>query len=430
MLTSAKRKSAHVHIGRAGVDGRHPDITRMKKAGSAWRNRPLQFQLRWKRCLLLDSVRDGSGSGVSASSSGVSSDNGASSGGVGHDFGASSSGGISRSGSGISSHRISSGRSGFRGRHCVGGRSFGRGGGGGVSSLLAASSKQTKAGHSRQRQSSLHLGNLRKYIRAVPARLAPYIETTPLRSTKIQAQKHRMSNASAPAGATPPPVSPPSATGDERILLAISLAAGLGYPFLEGHFGTIADIFLKGLAVSALALAATCNRGSGFRWLAAIMAAGALGDILLEMPGTFLLGGGSFALGHCLAIGFYGTNRRSPVPVLDRIAAAALILYGLAMPTLVMPAGAPVGAETLYSVLLCGMAAAMLLSRFAWPVGGVGALLFVVSDTFLIMRLGGTIIGGNLVGGAMVHGLIVWFTYYFGQALIYLGVSRRLRAGG
>jgi hypothetical protein len=46
------------------------------------------------------------------------------------------------------------------------------------------------------------------------------------------------------------------------------------------------------------------------------------------------------------------------------------------------------------------------------------------------MRLGGTIIGGNLVGGATVHGLIVWFTYYFGQALIYLGVSRRLRTGG
>jgi uncharacterized membrane protein YhhN len=208
-------------------------------------------------------------------------------------------------------------------------------------------------------------------------------------------------------------------------LLIISLTAGLGYPFLEGHFGTIADIFMKGLGVSALALAATCNRGAGFRWLAAIMAAGALGDILLEVPGAFLLGGGSFALGHCLAIGFYGTNRRSPVAVFDRIAAAALILYGLAMPTLVMPAGAPVGAETLYSVLLCGMAAAMLLSRFAWPLGGIGALLFVVSDTFLIMRL-----GGSLVGSAMVHGLIVWFTYYFGQALIYLGVSRGLRAGG
>ena len=113
-----------------------------------------------------------------------------------------------------------------------------------------------------------------------------------------------------------------------------------------------------------------------------------------------------------------------------RVAAAALlIIYGLAMPTLVTPAGTPVGAETLYSVLLCGMAAAMLLSRFAWPpkagpLGAAGALLFVLSDTFLIMRLGGT-----LVGGATVHGLIVWYSYYLGQLLIFLGVARGLRAG-
>lgn len=218
------------------------------------------------------------------------------------------------------------------------------------------------------------------------------------------------------------PTSPPVAARDERLLLAISLAAGLSYPFLDGQFGTIADIFTKGLGVSTLALAALCHKGTGFRWLAAIMAAGALGDILLEVPGAFYLGAGSFALGHCLAIGFYTLNRRMPLLLRDRGAAAALILFGLAMPALVTPAGTAVGAETLYSVLLCGMAAAMLLSRFAWPFGALGALLFVVSDAFLIMRLGGT-----LIGGATSHGLIVWFTYYFGQALIYVGVSRALR---
>jgi uncharacterized membrane protein YhhN len=160
----------------------------------------------------------------------------------------------------------------------------------------------------------------------------------------------------------------------------------------------------------------------GFRWLAAIMAAGALGDMLLEVPGAFFIGGGSFALGHCLAIGFYGTNRGPGVHALLRIWAALLILYGLAMPTLVTPAGTPVGAETLYAVLLCGMAAAMLLSRFAWPLGAAGALLFVASDTFLIMRLGGT-----LIGGETIHGLIVWYSYYLGQLLIFLGVARTLR---
>jgi uncharacterized membrane protein YhhN len=227
----------------------------------------------------------------------------------------------------------------------------------------------------------------------------------------------------APLIAQSPPLTAAAAPAAERWLLALSLAAGLIYPFLDDRFGLAGDVILKGLGVSALALAAFLNKGKGFRWLAAIMAAGALGDMLLEVPGAFFIGAGSFAVGHCLAIGFYGTNRRQPMSVLARIVAALLILYGLAMPTLVTPAGTPVGAETLYAVLLCGMTAAMLLSRFAWPLAAAGALLFVLSDTFLIMRLGGT-----LIGGATVHGLIVWYSYYLGQLLIFLGVARKLRA--
>jgi uncharacterized membrane protein YhhN len=226
---------------------------------------------------------------------------------------------------------------------------------------------------------------------------------------------HPAASASAPAAAAAMPI-------PARALIALSLAAGLVYPFLEGRFGLTTDIVLKGLGVSALAVAAFLNKNKGFRWLAAIMAAGALGDILLEVPGAFYIGAGSFALGHCLAIGFYGSNRRASVSVIHRIAAAGLILYGLAMPMLVTPPGTRIGAETLYAVLLCGMAAAMLLSRFAWPLGAAGALLFVASDTFLIMRLGGT-----LIGGATIHGLIVWYSYYLGQLLIFLGVARALR---
>lgn len=230
------------------------------------------------------------------------------------------------------------------------------------------------------------------------------------------------------------PVNPPAAMGTspaaaatpraEPALLALSLLMGVIYPFLDDRFGTIADVVMKGSCVSLLAIAALINRGAGFRWLAAIMAAGAIGDMLLEIPGAFMAGAGSFALGHCLAIGFYGQNRQQPVPLTTRIAAGLLIGFGLAMPALVMPAGEPIGALMLYSTLLCGMAAALILSRFARPWAGIGAMLFVISDTFLIMRL-----GGRLVGGAEVHGLIVWFTYYFGQALIFIGVSQKLRTG-
>jgi uncharacterized membrane protein YhhN len=105
------------------------------------------------------------------------------------------------------------------------------------------------------------------------------------------------------------------------------------------------------------------------------------------------------------------------------LAALALIGWGLVMPTLVSPPGTPVGALMLYSVLLCGMAAALLLSRFP-RLAVVGALLFVVSDTLLIMRL-----GGRLVGGESVHGMLVWLTYYLGQLLIFVGVANGLLRG-
>jgi uncharacterized membrane protein YhhN len=98
--------------------------------------------------------------------------------------------------------------------------------------------------------------------------------------------------------------------------------------------------------------------------------------------------------------------------------AAALVGYGAAMPLLLMPAGAAVAQVTLYSLLLCSMAAAALLSRFPRQWLAAGAILFVMSDTLLIMRL-----GGHLVGGAGLHGALVWYLYYLGQFGIFIGVA-------
>ncbi len=203
------------------------------------------------------------------------------------------------------------------------------------------------------------------------------------------------------------------------VALALSIAAGLFYPLLDAQFGLIGAIALKGLGVSALAVAALLSRGPDAKWLTAIMAAGAIGDILLAVPGAFIFGGSAFAIGHCCAIGLYLRRSRTAPPLADRFRAAALVAWGLVMPSLVMPAGTPVGALMLYSVLLCGMAAAALLSRFPRHLVALGALLFVVSDTFLIMRL-----GGRIVGGDTLHGLIVWYSYYAGQLLIFLGIAR------
>ena len=208
--------------------------------------------------------------------------------------------------------------------------------------------------------------------------------------------------------------------GPATTWLVTSLVAGLTYPLVEPVLPPAAAIGAKGLGVGLLAVAAlhlpTLQRG----WLAAIMTAGAVGDVLLELPGLFYTGAAAFAGGHIAAMLFYSRHRATDAAVARRLGAAALIGWGLAMPGLVSPPGTAVGALMLYSVMLCGMAAALLLSRFP-VVALVGALLFVVSDTLLIMRL-----GGNIVSDASVHGWLVWISYYLGQALIFVGVGTGL----
>jgi uncharacterized membrane protein YhhN len=203
-------------------------------------------------------------------------------------------------------------------------------------------------------------------------------------------------------------------------LLAASLVAGLSYPFLNEGLSLAASVAFKGAGVSLLALAALLLRARERYWLATIMAAGALGDILLALPGLFFVGAGAFAIGHVVAILFYMRNGSDSAGGVGRLMTLALIGWGLAMPTLVSPPGTPVGALMLYSVLLCGMAAALLLSRFS-RLAVIGALLFIASDTLLIMRL-----GGRLVGDESLHGLLVWLTYYLGQMLIFIGVASGL----
>lgn len=201
----------------------------------------------------------------------------------------------------------------------------------------------------------------------------------------------------------------------QRLLIAASLVAGLSYPWLDGYLQPFAAICLKGLGVGLLALLALLSPGQ--RWLAAIMAAGALGDVLLELPAGLVAGGSSFAIGHVVAMVFYARNRRQPPLPVASIAAAGLILYGLAMPALVLPSGTPLGAVMLYAVLLCGMAAAAFISRFPLALTAAGALLFVVSDTFLVMRM-----GGRIIGTATGHDLIIWYAYYLGQLGIFAGI--------
>lgn len=204
-------------------------------------------------------------------------------------------------------------------------------------------------------------------------------------------------------------------------LLIASLLAGLAYPlFWNWGLADGAEIALKGAGVALLALMAATQARSVDGWLlAAVMACGALGDVLLEI--SFESGAAAFAVGHIAAIALYLRNRRAERTASQMAVAAALPLFGVAMPFLLLGSRDPqlVGLM-IYSLLLTVMAATAWLSRFARYRTGLGAVLFVASDTLIAARM------GPLAGLEWVS-YAIWLLYYFGQLMIFLGVSATLR---
>lgn len=203
--------------------------------------------------------------------------------------------------------------------------------------------------------------------------------------------------------------------GEGKLLAAIGAGFGLLYPLLwladPPHWLMIAA---KGAGVGFLALAAARSaRGLDGWLLAAVMAVGAAGDVMLEID--FALGAGSFALGHATAIWLYLRNRRHGAGRLEFAVAGLLVALAVGGPWLLLEGRAEQGAFAVYGALLGGMAACAWLSRFPRKMAAAGALLFVASDLLIAARLGmGT--------RPAVLGVAIWYLYFAGQLLIYLGV--------
>ena len=106
-----------------------------------------------------------------------------------------------------------------------------------------------------------------------------------------------------------------------------ALAATAYLLLMNADIGFAAHTILKGSAVAILALAAAAAARSTDGWLlAAVMALGAAGDVLIEF--TLIAGAAAFAVGHVAAIGLYYRNRRpaGSMPVSQPAAATALLL--------------------------------------------------------------------------------------------------------
>ena len=195
------------------------------------------------------------------------------------------------------------------------------------------------------------------------------------------------------------------------LLLLIALIAGGSYYATHWHaVSGWPGVVWKGSGVALLSLwAFACGRP----WIGLVLAFGALGDVLLETSGL-TIGALAFLAGHVLAVGFYGRSLTAPfyVPlfVAVSVALASYLLTGDK-------------GVALYGLGLGAMAGTALTSRFPRAIVGLGAILFVVSDLLIFARIGP-------LAGSPLPGLLIWPTYFAGQALIAWGVVREYAREG
>jgi len=199
------------------------------------------------------------------------------------------------------------------------------------------------------------------------------------------------------------------------LLFLAGLAAGASYFFIRDMALPFAFLCAwKGAGVGCFALRAALQARSTDGWLiAAALALGALGDVLIE--GNLIHGALGFLAGHVVAIVLYWRNRQgAPGWILP-------VAIGVALIAFLLPehrADAPgIG---FYALGLGAMAGTAWISRFPRATLKLGALFFVLSDLFLFARMGP-------LAGSILPDLLVWPLYLGGQALIAWGVVTSLR---
>ena len=202
--------------------------------------------------------------------------------------------------------------------------------------------------------------------------------------------------------------------GNTNILFLAALLAGLTYwPASDLPFGPVLLTVWKGAGVGLLALWAGLRAENRDGWLlTAVLAFGALGDVLLEAV-SLEVGAAAFLVGHAVAVALYWRHRRAEAHRLWWALVPAVVLLAALLPA----DRAAVPGIVLYSIGLGVMAVAALLSRFRGA--AIGAWLFVASDLLIFARLG-------LMADSFVPDLLIWPLYFAGQAMIARDVDRGL----
>ena len=169
------------------------------------------------------------------------------------------------------------------------------------------------------------------------------------------------------------------------------------------------------LSVALLAGATDSTTG---RWLALALLLGLVGDVLLleDTPSRFVGGLAAFLVGHLAYVASFvavGLDR----PALGWIGAAVL-LVALVVGRRILPGALAQGGLGLAVPVAVYMAVIGAMALLGWATGrplvGLGASLFVVSDTVLAM--------GRFVQDRRYTHVAVMVTYHLAQALIVAGL--------
>ncbi len=205
-----------------------------------------------------------------------------------------------------------------------------------------------------------------------------------------------------------------------KIVLAASIVGGVSYmaqPLLNLPDAVV--LAWKGSGVALLAVYAALRASGRDGWMiAAVMAFGALGDVLLNAFGL-TVGAVAFLIGHLIAVALYWAHRRQDL-TRGQLISGALMIPAIAVTAFELPADrAFAPGVALYATGLAAMAATAWMSRFPRALVGLGALAFVVSDLLIFARSGP--LAHNVLAGAAI-----WPLYYGGQLAICLGVTRTL----
>ena len=203
---------------------------------------------------------------------------------------------------------------------------------------------------------------------------------------------------------------------EQRPWLLASLAAGISFYFIaDSQLPGLYQLAWKGAGVALLAVYALVRgRNADARQIAAVMACGALGDVLIELAMEW--GAAAFLAGHLVAIQLYLRHRRAALSSSQKLTGLALLVLTplIAWQLTASPLVA------VYALGLGGMAASAWLSSFPRYRVGLGAVMFVASDLLIFARSG-------VLAQSALPGLLIWPLYYFGQFVICIGVVGELR---